>query len=113
MSKGDIREQLEMSDINEYNYDASSVQILLDTETQNKSKYRKLAIGIGVAVICSAFVLCIILLSSKSDNDLNLAQRNNTDSGRPSSSTQNTSIKPTNYDKGMKNKKSRNTYVIF
>ena len=88
------------------NYDTSSVQILLDTENKKKSKHRKFAIGLGVAVICFGVVLCIILLSSKPDNALNLVQSNDTDARSNSSSTQKASINTTNHDKGMKNKKA-------
>ena len=70
MSGGGTRAQFASSYSNDYSNDTSSVQILLDTESQKKTKHRKIVIGLGVAVICFVILLCIILLSSKSDKNL-------------------------------------------
>ena len=82
MSGGGTRAHYIRSDSNDTNYDTSSVQLLLDTETQKNRKRRKvlimLEVAIGVAVTCLVLLLCVILLSSKSDGNVNLVKRNNT-----------------------------------
>ena len=98
MSGEASREQFAGCCNNNYNYVASFMQILLDTDTQKKSKHRKFVIGLGVGVIYFAFVLCIISLSSKSDRESNLVQRNDTDTGNNSSSTQKASNNAENHE---------------
>ena len=101
MSEEGARAKFSRSCSNSDGYDTSSVQILLDTETQKHTKHRKVLIGVGVAVTCLVFLLCIILLSSKSDSNVNLFKSNNTLDGSNSSSTQKTSNNTTTYNKGM------------
>ena len=103
MSGGSTRAHYARSDSNDTSYDTSSVQILLDTETQKNTKHRNVIICVGVAVTSLVFLLCIILLSSKSDNNINLVTHNNTLDGSNSSSIQKISNNTTTYNKGMKN----------
>ena len=103
MSGGSPRAHYIRSDSNDTNYDTSSVQLLLDTESQKNTKHRKvlivLDVAIGVAVICLVLLLCVILLSYKSDGNVNLVKRNNTLNRSNLSSTPKTYNNTTIYNK--------------
>ena len=103
MSGGGPRAHYIRSDSNDTNYDTSSVQLLLDTESQKNTKHRKvlivLDVAIGVAVICLVLLLCVILLSYKSDGNVNLVKRNNTLNRSNLSSTPKTYNNTTIYNK--------------
>ena len=107
MSGGDTRAQFQFASFssNDSSNDTSSVQILLNTAAEKTRKHRKILLYLLGAVICFVFLLCIILLVSKPENDVNLGHRNDTDSGSNSSSNQKTPKNKGNPNNGRQNKK--------